>query len=158
MIAATVAALQADQVNLAAELKRAAAKEIEIQKLYEEKLKQANNTIEKLKLKEEQETIEMERSLKLIEKKLSEMQKRAESAEIEKNEKLRKQVKKPNQNQPNSEAQLIHEKTHYVVTQMNKMALEGEQSLRVLLNLSKDFGTLMDMLSTLDKISTVDEK
>jgi hypothetical protein len=119
----------------------------------------------------------MERALKLIEKKLSEMQKRAESAEFE-NEKLKKQLKKQesfSSSGPNLEMQTIHEKTNYVVNHMNKMAVESEQSIRSLLNMSKgtfcsnrflrwtdvnflEFGTLMDMLQTLDKITNVNEK
>jgi len=133
---------------------------------YEEKLKQANRTIAQLNQKEEQETIEMERALKLIEKKLSEMQKRAEAAEAE-NEKLKKTLKikqqqqqqnDSNHSQCNVDWSNLHEKTNYVVNHMQKISQDSEQSIRGLLNLSKDFNQLMDMLSTIDSVTNIKDQ
>eukprot|EP01127_Copromyxa_protea_P005127 TRINITY_DN1496_c0_g1_i1.p1 TRINITY_DN1496_c0_g1~~TRINITY_DN1496_c0_g1_i1.p1 ORF type:complete len:327 (-),score=100.08 TRINITY_DN1496_c0_g1_i1:63-1043(-) len=123
---------------------------------YEEKLKQANKKNSEMKEKHLSEMEEMESALRLITKKFEEMQNRAEKAETE-NAKLRKLVNQQN----NSSAQYgpdwkaMNEKSTYAVDTMKKIALQSEQSLNGLLAVKNDFQILMDLLSSMDKISVV---
>lgn len=99
---------------------------------------------------------ELESALRLITRKFEEMQKRAEKAEAE-NVKLRKLV---NQQQNNSgqygpDWQAMNEKSSYAMETMKRMAAQSEQSINGLLTMKNDFQLLLDMLSSMDKISVV---
>eukprot|EP01126_Amoeba_proteus_P013314 TRINITY_DN15634_c0_g1_i2.p1 TRINITY_DN15634_c0_g1~~TRINITY_DN15634_c0_g1_i2.p1 ORF type:complete len:180 (-),score=53.48 TRINITY_DN15634_c0_g1_i2:213-752(-) len=126
---------------------------------YEEKLKQANRKISELKEKEKRETEEMENALKLITKKLVEMQVRAEKAEAE-NIRLSCLLQNKqgggggNHTDCTHDWQMMSEKTSFALNSMNRIATQSEQSLKGLIEASKEFHLLMEMLHSMDKIST----
>jgi len=140
--------------------KRAAEKAEALALGYEEKLKQANKLIEKMRQKEKEDEKEMENALKLIERKLVESQKRAEKAEDE-NERLQKIIKKlqnqsnsgHNHHQCNYDWQALQEKTNFAVGSMSQMATQSETHINGLLTMAKDFHLLMETLKSLGNIS-----
>lgn len=98
----------------------------------------------------------MESALQRITKKFEEMQKRAEKAEAE-NIKLRKLLNQQQNNaaQYGPDWQAMNEKTNYAVETMKKIALQSEQSINGLLNVSNDFQILVEMINSIDKITVL---